>query len=100
MFSPSSPNGTYCLRVPQRPLESSEVSSVGGDFNTLTAANQEPRGLWSDGTTMWVVDSKDEKIYAYNMDTKAGTVVRISIPLMRRETVYLGVYGRMGLICG
>ena len=28
------------------------------DFNTLTAAgNDAPAGIWSDGTTMWVVDA-------------------------------------------
>ena len=42
------------------------------DFNTLDAAgNDNPRGLWSDGSIMWVVDQSDEKIYAYDMDTKA-----------------------------
>ncbi len=42
------------------------------DFNTLDAAgNDSPRGIWSDGSTMWVVDVTDEKIYAYDMDTKA-----------------------------
>ena len=41
-------------------------------FNTLDAAgNGNPRGLWSDGSTMWVVDRSDEKIYAYDMATKA-----------------------------
>ena len=44
------------------------------DFNTLDAAgNGHPRGLWSDGTTMWVTDHIDHKAYAYNMDTKART---------------------------
>ena len=43
------------------------------DFNTLDAAgNGSPAGIWSDGTTMWVVDSSDDKIYAYNLSTKAG----------------------------
>ena len=42
------------------------------DFNTLNAAgNNNPNGLWSDGTTMWVADYEDEKIYAYNLSTKA-----------------------------
>ena len=41
------------------------------DFNTLNAAtNNSPRGLWSDGTTMWVSDHGDDKLYAYNMVTK------------------------------
>ena len=44
----------------------------GQDFNTLDAAgNDEPQGLWSDGTTMWVADYDDGKIYAYNLATKA-----------------------------
>ena len=42
------------------------------DFNTLDAAgNDSPRGLWSDGVTMWVGDYSDEKLYAYDMTTKA-----------------------------
>ena len=41
------------------------------DFNTLSAAgNNEPYGLWSDGTTMWVADWLDGKIYAYSMATR------------------------------
>ncbi|MCY3765235.1 MAG: fibronectin type III domain-containing protein [Gemmatimonadetes bacterium] len=43
----------------------------GKDINTLGAAgNDEPEGIWSDGTTMWVADDQfggDEKIYAYAM---------------------------------
>ena len=42
------------------------------EFNTLDAAgNDKPRGIWSDGSTMWVVDVADQKVYAYAMDTKA-----------------------------
>ena len=42
------------------------------DFNTLSAAgNNGPTGLWSDGNTMWVADWTDDKIYAYDMATKA-----------------------------
>ena len=38
------------------------------DFNTLrNAENRHPQGLWSDGTTMWVADYADDRIYAYNM---------------------------------
>ena len=46
----------------------------GKDFDTLgDAGNRDPEGIWSDGTTMWVVDWRDEKIYAYSMATKART---------------------------
>ncbi len=42
------------------------------DFTTLSAAgNTSPTGIWSNGTTMWVADDSDYKIYAYNMTTKA-----------------------------
>ena len=45
--------------------------TAGKDINTLaTAGNDEPEGIWSDGTTMWVADDQfggDEKIYAYAM---------------------------------
>ena len=42
------------------------------DFNTLEAAgNSFPVGIWSDGTTLWVLDVEDDKIYAYNLSTKA-----------------------------
>ena len=40
------------------------------DFN-LGANNDHPRGTWSDGTTMWVADSDDAKIYAYVLDDGA-----------------------------
>ena len=43
----------------------------GKDFNTLNAAgNDDPEGIWSDGTTMWVADQSDEKLYAYDMTTR------------------------------
>ena len=36
----------------------------------IEAGNVQPTGVWSDGTTMWVADDGDEKIYAYNLTTK------------------------------
>ena len=42
------------------------------NFNTLSAAsNNSPYGIWSDGTTMWVVDPEDDKLYAYDIASKA-----------------------------
>ena len=42
------------------------------DFNTLDAAgNDSPTGIWSNGTTMWVGDATDWKIYAYDASTTA-----------------------------
>ena len=40
------------------------------DFNALVAAgNFSPFGLWSDGETLWVSDSADDKLYAYDLAT-------------------------------
>ena len=42
------------------------------DFNGLNAAgNENGRGIWIDGTTMWVTDWEDDKLYAYNQSTGA-----------------------------
>ena len=42
------------------------------DFDGLqSAGNTLPLGIWSDGETMWVVDFIEEKIYAYDLATKA-----------------------------
>ena len=43
------------------------------DFTGLdTATNNRPWGIWSDGTTMWVVDNIDEKLYAYKVNPGEG----------------------------
>ena len=34
----------------------------------IAAGNTDPTGIWSDGTTTWVADSNDTKLYAYNSD--------------------------------
>ena len=42
------------------------------DFDGLIAAgNTFPNGIWLDGTTMWVSDNEDDKLYAYDLTTKA-----------------------------
>ena len=44
---------------------------VGKDFPTLSAAgNTGLGGTCSDGTTLWVVDYDDDKLYGYNIATK------------------------------
>ena len=50
---------------------SKRTRDASKDFDTLEAAgNNQPRGLWSDGITMWVADAKDDKIYAYRLSTQ------------------------------
>ncbi len=47
-----------------------QSQDVGSDF-TLAAANGYPTGIWSDGTTMWVADFEDAKLYAYRMSDRS-----------------------------
>ena len=47
------------------------------DFDTLIAAgNENPQGLWSDGTTMWVADGGDGKLYTYRMPDRTPVSAR------------------------
>ena len=42
-----------------------------GDFTTLSSAgNARPWGIWSDWATIWVVDTDDDKIYAYDVNSR------------------------------
>ena len=51
------------LRKGEDPVDYSTL-----DFDTLKGAgNNRPHGIWSDGMTMWVSDTEDDKIYAYRM---------------------------------
>ncbi len=65
-------------RSPSRTLKifayrmSDGVRDSDKDFSTLAGSgNRFPRGLWSDGETMWVADTSFNLIYAYNL-TVAG----------------------------
>ena len=63
------PDGT----PPTTPAPSNAFTrNPAADFNGLqSAGNTFPVGIWSDGETMWVVDFIEEKIYAYDLATKA-----------------------------
>ena len=53
-------------------LSTAFARDPAAEFNGLhSAGNTSPFGIWSDGTTMWVADNTDDKIYAYNLATKA-----------------------------
>ena len=47
---------------------SDKAQNTGKEFATLDAAeNDNPAGIWSDGTTMWISDTVDNKLYAYKL---------------------------------
>ena len=47
-------------------MESLYVSTAAGSDNAT-----QPRGLWSDGATMFVADSEDDKVYAFKMSDES-----------------------------
>ena len=73
------PNATYDLEasLDSTFMDGTEVGAsftnrpVDRDFATLHADNDGPKGLSSDGTTMWVVDNGEDHIYGYNLGDKA-----------------------------
>ncbi|MBC6400104.1 MAG: cadherin domain-containing protein, partial [Ekhidna sp.] len=52
----------------------------------LAAANGFPRGLWSDGTTMWVADLGNDQLYAYVIETTPWFHVSENVPNAELET--------------
>ena len=62
---------TYTISI-NRGVDTAFGWKATDDFDGLiTAGNDTPSGPWSDGTTMWVSDYVDDKIYAYDLTTKA-----------------------------
>lgn len=56
-------------------LQKSDGTRDDGDNGKdigLHADNADPQGIWSDGTTMWVGDSTDTKLYAYKLSLEVG----------------------------
>ncbi len=70
--------------------DSTEARDTSKDF-TLDAANTNPQGIWSDGTTMWLVDNVGNKIYAYNLLTKLRDASK-DIPLLDGNADPYGIY--------
>ncbi len=70
----SSPRRLFAYRLPTR--EKAEAAGEDArlervrdeDFTHLSSSsNNSPRGIWSDGDVMYVVDQSDDKLYTYNM---------------------------------
>ena len=56
-------------------MEALHLSSGTGPTNA-----SQPRGLWSNGTTMFVTDSEDEKVYAFKHSDESQDTAK-NIPL-------------------
>ena len=55
------------------------ITSYPSDFTTLSAAgNTTPAGMWSDGTTLYVLDNGDPnlQVFAYTIATKARDLTK------------------------
>ncbi len=52
------------------PPDSAQQQATPVDI-TLDSQNANPRGVWSNGTTVWVVDSQRHKLYAYTLSSGA-----------------------------
>ena len=57
--------------VGEVPSNVTSVVALSQDFGNLSSVgNNDPRGIWSSGGVMYVVDSGDYRVYAYNLSTK------------------------------
>ena len=54
--------------------------------NRIVVDNAHPTGIWSDGTTMWVADEDDDKIYAYKLPESAAAPTPPSFRLERQAS--------------
>ena len=62
-----------------------DTGSVGV-YGDLHPDNDSPRGIWSDGEVMWVMDTKDVRVYAYDLETMARLPDRDISDLSRVRT--------------
>ena len=57
--------------VDEAPSNVTSMVALSQDFGNLSSAgNTAPKGIWSIGGIMYVVDSDDYRVYAYNVSTK------------------------------
>ena len=81
------------------PVEAKLERVRNEDFTKLSrASNNSPRGIWSDGDFMYVVDASDGRVYSYNMpdaiDARLATLSLSGVEIGefdRNRTDYEGV---------
>ena len=100
------PKRLFAYRLPSIPEEQADDAEAldlervtGEEFKKLPrASNNSPRGLWSDGDVMYVVDQSDDKVYSYNMpaaiDTRLASLTLSGVDFGEfspGQTEYVGV---------
>ena len=74
--------------------------TVKHDIEALDPANETPTGMWSDGTTLWLVDNPDgagDAVYAY--DLKSGERVEgLEFQLSERNRAPRGIWSGEGIV--
>ena len=48
----------------------SETVCSGKEFNNLVFGSNNPKGIWSDGNTIWMVNAINRKIYAHHLNSR------------------------------
>ena len=71
---PPAPLPSPVRPFPTQAPATDEIPAVYGERDTskdfsLTSVNADPADIWSDGTTMWVLDKTDQKVYAYTLSS-------------------------------
>ena len=60
-------NKIYAYKMSDKSRDSPKDFATLDDADNDAADNNDPRGLWSDGSVLWTADSEDDKLYAYNL---------------------------------
>ncbi|MCY3602091.1 MAG: cadherin-like beta sandwich domain-containing protein [Chloroflexi bacterium] len=62
----------FAYRLPGAPADSAALErSPDDDVTALMAAgNSSPRGIWSDGRTIYVADANDDRVYGYDLPAR------------------------------
>ncbi len=77
-------NARYKDEIFSEPTEKVTKSKLSSNSYDLTGLNSSVRGLWSDGETMWVLDTRNDKAVAYEFS--GSSLVRDSSKDFTTET--------------
>ena len=69
-FADGANNDEAVISERTRRVPNSELSGQGFTASQLHSNNDSPNGIWTDGTTMWVLDSAKRKVFAYRLSDR------------------------------